>query len=140
MEHTQLIIYPHCDSSDTVKNGHRSNADQRWRCNRESCQKSFQLTYRYNANNIGMDEQIEKHTLNSSGVRDTAASAVRPHPVDRQEHGDQPSKKTPLQVNPYLIDQVEAGKLAELEVFVGYGCQIDEFWSYVGSKANQRWT
>ena len=72
MEHTQPITCPHCDSADTVKNGHRSNGDQRWRCNRESCQKSFQLAYRYNANNIGMDEQIEKHTLNSSGIRDTA--------------------------------------------------------------------
>lgn len=72
MLHTQPIICPHCHSSDTVKNGHRSNGEQRWRCKRENCQKSFQLSYRYNANNIGMGQQIDKQILNSSGVRDTA--------------------------------------------------------------------
>ena len=30
--------------------------------------------------------------------------------------------------------------MAELDVFIGYGCEIDEFWSYVGSKANPYWT
>jgi len=39
------------------------------------------------------------------------------------------SKKTPPQVNPYLIDQVETGKLAELDVLAGHGCELDEFWS-----------
>jgi insertion element IS1 protein InsB len=43
-------------------------------------------------------------------------------------------------VNPYLLDKVEAGQLAELEVEVCYDTEWDEFWSFAGSKANQRWT
>ncbi|MBK8442645.1 MAG: hypothetical protein IPL35_04135 [Sphingobacteriales bacterium] len=42
----------------------------RWRCN--TCKKSFQLSYRHTANNVGIAEQIELQILNSSGVRDTA--------------------------------------------------------------------
>lgn len=70
MTHTQIITCPHCDSCDLVKNGHRPNGDQRWRC--KPCGKSFQLNYRYKANNHGIAEQIDEQTLNSSGVRDIA--------------------------------------------------------------------
>ena len=72
MLHEQIITCPHCGSKDIVKNGHRNNGDQRWRCKSSSCRKSFQLSYRYQANNLGIAEQIENQTLNGSGVRDTA--------------------------------------------------------------------
>ena len=68
MEHNQTIKCPYCSSSDLVKNGRRGNGTQRWRCN--SCRKSFQLDYRYNARKHGVKEQIIELTLNSSGVRD----------------------------------------------------------------------
>jgi len=68
MEHTQIILCPHCSGSSLQKNGHRSNGDQRWRCN--GCLKSFQQEYRYNARKQGVKEQIIELTLNSSGVRD----------------------------------------------------------------------
>lgn len=35
---------------------------------------------------------------------------------------------------------MEAGQLSELEVFIHYTCEIDEFWSFVEKKLNQRWT
>jgi transposase len=68
MKHIQDISCPHCSSSDLQKNGHSENGTQRWRCN--SCRKSFQLSYRYNARKPGVKEQIIELTLNSSGVRD----------------------------------------------------------------------
>ena len=68
MKHTQVIQCPHCDGADLQKNGHSENATQRWFC--LTCRKSFQLTYRYNARNPGIKEQIVEMTLNSSGVRD----------------------------------------------------------------------
>lgn len=43
-------------------------------------------------------------------------------------------------MNPYLLDQVEAGKLQQLEVEFYLSTEWDEFWSFVGNKANQRWT
>lgn len=43
-------------------------------------------------------------------------------------------------MNPYLIDQVETGKLLSLEIVVFYTLELDEFWSFVQKKSNQRWT
>ena len=48
-------------------------------------------------------------------------------------------KKTP-HVNPYAIDMIEKEKLNELEVDLFYTAELDEFWSFVGSKSEQRWT
>ena len=62
------IICRHCGSDDLVKNGHSENGTQRYRCN--ICKGSFQTEYTYNAWQPGIREQIEKQTLNSSGVRD----------------------------------------------------------------------
>ena len=62
------ILCPHCGRDDLVKNGHSENGTQRYRCN--ICKKSFRSQYIYNAWRPGVKEQIEKQTLNSSGVRD----------------------------------------------------------------------
>jgi insertion element IS1 protein InsB len=43
-------------------------------------------------------------------------------------------------VNPFLIDKIEDGKLQELDVQIFYDSEWDELWSYVGKKANPRWT
>jgi len=68
MLHQVSVKCIHCGSEGLVKNGHRPNGEQRWRCN--VCKKSFQRDYRYNANKPGVKEQIVELTLNSSGVRD----------------------------------------------------------------------
>jgi transposase len=68
MLHQVNVKCIHCGGEDLVKNGHRPNGDQRWRCNR--CRKNFQTHYRYNAYKPGIKEQIVELTLNSSGVRD----------------------------------------------------------------------
>ena len=73
MKHYQEIQCPHCKGSEISKNGKRKNGTQRWLCLNENCPtKSFQLAYRYKANEPGVKEQIDKQTLNSSGVRDIA--------------------------------------------------------------------
>jgi transposase-like protein len=68
MKHTQTTSCPYCISMDLVKNVHSENGSQRWRCN--TCSKSFQLNYHYNARKQGVKEQIAEFTLNSSGVRE----------------------------------------------------------------------
>ena len=35
---------------------------------------------------------------------------------------------------------MEERQLKHLEIEIGYAVQMDEFWSFVGSKSNQRWT
>lgn len=68
MLHQIAVKCHHCEGEDVVKNGHRPNGSQRWRC--KGCRKSFQLDYRYQAHKPGVREQIIEQTLNSSGVRD----------------------------------------------------------------------
>lgn len=44
-------------------------------------------------------------------------------------------------MNPYVIDMVEKHQLSRLEVELHrYQTEWDELWSFVRSKANQRWT
>ncbi|WP_345375362.1 IS1-like element transposase, partial [Algivirga pacifica] len=57
-----------CESTDLVKNGRSCCGKQRYRCN--SCKKYFQTDYSYNAWKAGTKEQIDKMTLNGSGVRE----------------------------------------------------------------------
>jgi transposase len=64
------IKCPRCGKSDLVKNGHSESGAQRYLCN--SCKKSFQTNYAYNACRPGVKEQIVEQTLNGGGVRDTA--------------------------------------------------------------------
>lgn len=68
MKHYLLKSCRYCCSSDLVKNGKSLSGHQRSRCN--SCRRSFQLNYDYNAYIVGVDEAIESQTLNRSGIRD----------------------------------------------------------------------
>ena len=132
MKHHQEIVCPHCSSSDLQKNGHSENGTQRWRC--LYCRKSFQLIYRYNARKPGVKEQIIVQTLNSSGVRDISRNlGINKNTVVSE------LKKTP-HVNPYVLDMIEHGQLKKLEVDIYYTSEMDEFWSFVEKKSNQRWT
>jgi transposase-like protein len=74
MVHTvsTIVSCPHCSCENVSKNGHQKSGKQRWRCNNASCRKSFQLDYTYTACHPSIQDKIEEHTLNSSGVRDTA--------------------------------------------------------------------
>ena len=48
-------------------------------------------------------------------------------------------KKT-LKTNPFFLTNGENNKMQALEVEIHFGGAIDEFWSFVGAKSNQRWT
>ena len=70
--------------------------------------------------------------LNGSGIRDTAASAVRPCAEDKHEHGDEYIKKEAsrvVSVNPAYV-RTQASLRIRLEA--------DEQWSYVQNKRGSR--
>lgn len=62
------IHCPSCKGEDLVKNGHRENGTQRYRC--KQCRRSFQWDDRYTAWAPGTKDHITEQTLNGSGVRD----------------------------------------------------------------------
>jgi insertion element IS1 protein InsB len=43
-------------------------------------------------------------------------------------------------VNPYFLTNCESEALDNLEVEIMFASEVDEFWSYVQNKGNQRWT
>ena len=126
------LHYPQCGGNDLIRNGKSPNGTQRWRCN--GCKKSFRFAYRYHACERGMKEKMVEMTLSGSGVRDigrvlkiskdTVCSVL---------------KKT-LKVNPYFLTKQESGRLEALETAICFSAEMDEFWSFVGNKGNQRWT
>ncbi|WP_026220939.1 IS1-like element transposase [Thiofilum flexile] len=70
---SQTITCPACGSSEVRKAGYNAHDVPRYRCANELCsKKSFMLTYRYKAYELGIKETIVDMALNSSGVRDTA--------------------------------------------------------------------
>ncbi len=96
---------------------------QRFRC--LNCKRSFQFNYAYEACKPRVKEQIVDMAMNSSGVRETArVLKVGYNTVLRT------LKKLALkQVTTIPFD------LAHIELI----CEVDEQWSFVGKKKNQRW-
>lgn len=92
------------------------------------------MDYTNNAHKPDVREQILEQTLNSSGVRDISRNLKIAKGTVISE------KKGPAEVNPYLLDSIEADSLSRLEVRFYLSTEWDEFWSFVGSKPNHRWT
>ena len=43
-------------------------------------------------------------------------------------------------MNPFFLTGDENDRMKALEVDIHFGAEMDEFWSFVGNKSNQRWT
>ncbi len=86
------------------------------------------LTTRYRAYREGIKEQAVEMAINGSGIRDTARALK----IDKNTIIS--TLNTLVQVNPKLFELSADGRLeAVCEV------EMDEQWSYVGNKSNQRW-
>jgi insertion element IS1 protein InsB len=134
MKHYHLITCTYCGGEDLVKNGHSENGMQRWRC--KTCKKSFQLAYRYKAWKPGVKDQIVELTMNSSGVRDIS----RILQIDKNTviaELKKNSKREPLSNGSRMCGTKQ---LESLDVILMYAAEMDEFWSFVKTKSNQRWT
>ncbi|MDR1120906.1 MAG: hypothetical protein LBM08_08305, partial [Dysgonamonadaceae bacterium] len=82
----------------------------------------------------GVKEKIIEPTLNSSGVRDIGRLlSISKDTVTSV------LKKT-LKTNPYFLTGDEVNKMEVLEVDIHFEGEMDEFWSFVQNKSNQRWT
>lgn len=115
-------ICPYCQSSKVIKNGFSGKEKvQRFRC--KDCKKSFQERYTYH----GSDPSIRKIGLrllsNNGGIRQTSEVL-------------QVNSKTVLSwILLYFPSRLEVSPLLSHYEEV----EVDEFWSFVGSKANVIW-
>ena len=67
---TVAVTCRYCDSELVYKHGYARSGEPRYRC--RECQRSFQLTYRYEGNKPDTPEKIVEMAMNGSGVRDTS--------------------------------------------------------------------
>lgn len=117
----EKITCPHCSSFNLKKNGKTKNKKQKYWC--KNCRKQFITDYTYQGCRSLIRSLIVPMTLNNSGIRDISrVLRISVNMVLRQIR--QAALKLPSLKAPTKAQTVE----------------LDEFWSFVGSKSNQRWT
>jgi IS1 family transposase/transposase-like protein len=131
------VLCPCCKGDNVVKRGKTENDKQRYLCLESTCvRKTFILDYAYRGYWPAVKEQIVDMAVNGSGIRDTArVLKISPgtviHEIKKQEACLEP-------VNRALLASLNAD-----DVWVGIqrvdDAELDEMWSFVGNKGNQRW-
>src|SRR2546429_8614417 len=127
---------PDCQRTDVVQYGKQANGTQRYRCNKRDCPRTiFLLQYQDKGRLPAVRQQIVDMTLKGSGVRDivrflrvSSATVIdvlkKKEPAVKQVHERLLHTLDPEQVN-IILRQVDAA-------------EMDEMWSFVGSKSQQR--
>lgn len=128
---------PCCDSDQVVKRGKTDNGKQRYQCQQAPCaRRSFILEYTHRGYLPSVKQQIIDLAMNGSGIRDTArVLGISPDTV-LDELKNQESQLEP--VNRPLLAQLNTGTVTVI-IRPAEAAEVDEMWSYVGSKANPRW-
>ena len=128
---------PNCQSIDVSRYGKQPNGEQRYRCNNAACPRVIFLLHYHDKGRLPeVKQQIVDMTLNGSGVRDIVrvlgVSSSTVIDVLRQKESDLVS------VNESLLRSLD---VEQIEVIVRKveDAEIDEMWSFVGKKRQQRW-
>ncbi len=128
---------PHCHRDQIVKRGKTASGTQRYLCQNRGCAaESFLL----DSSNRGcvpeVKELIIDMSLNASGVRDTARSLH----ISTDTVLSELKKKEPAleAVNTALLRTLNPGEVT-VNIERAGEAEMDEMWSFVGKKGNQRW-
>jgi IS1 family transposase/transposase-like protein len=131
------VCCPQCESDQVAKRGKTEQGKQRYICLNQGCPtKTFILDYSYNGYLPKIKKQIIDMALNGSGIRDTARVLnISPSTVISEIK----KKESCLEsVNHTVLKSLQASKISVLIQKVE-DAEMDEMWSYVGNKENQRW-
>lgn len=128
---------PHCGSDQIVKRGKTENAKQRYLCQQQNCPvKTFILDYDYNGCLLEVKQQIIEMALNGSGIRDTGrVLKISPTTVINELKKKESSLES---VNRALLEGLDPSKVI-VKIQRVDEAELDEMWSYVGSKDDPRW-
>ncbi|MGL4749438.1 MAG: IS1 family transposase [Shewanella sp.] len=118
-----IVRCPRCQSALVYRHGQSPKGHDRFRC--RDCHRVFQLDYSYEARKPGIKEQITEMAFNGAGVRDTARTLkVGINTVIRTLKNS-------------LARRITSSPVAHADVaLIG---ELDEKWSFIGSKARQHW-
>jgi len=141
---------PDCHSTDVSKHGKSAEGKKRYSCNNSEClRRTFILDNSHPGRRRSVKHQIVEMSLNGSGVRDIARVLhVSPSTVIRELKKKKPhlqavNQKLLLTVQPeqveveiYKVEEEEGEEEPEPGI---ESSELDEMWSFVGSKKNPRW-
>lgn len=114
-----MLICPHCSSSGVVKNGIKSTGKQNFQC--KDCTKQFQAEYQNKGADPKQRQRVVAMLLHNSGIRDIESVIGM-------------SRRTILSI------LLACGGVRLIPRHRSYrSVQIDEIWSYVGTKKRKRW-
>ena len=128
------VACPFCASTNVVKRGKTSNDKQRYECRNEACDHStFILDYSYLGCLPDTKDRILDMAVNANGIRDTArvlniAIATVLSTLRLLENNLE-------SINIRVLENPDCHSFKVLIVKV----ELDEMWSFVGNKKNQRW-
>ncbi len=136
---------PKCQGTHVIKNGKSAEGKQRFLCHsgKDEC-STFILDYTYKGRLPAIKQQMVEMSLNGSGIRDICrVLRVSSRTVREQIKRQAPHLK---QVNVSLLNQI-APEPVEVEILrlkpdaelTKTEAELDECWSFVGSKKNPRW-
>ena len=131
------VCCPVCGCCEVVKRGKTEDGKQRYECRRSEClNKTFILNYAYKAYVPDVKKQIIDMAMNGSGIRDTSRVLGISQNTVINEIKKQESK---LQsVNLPMLNDINASQVI-VRIEKVLDAELDEMWSYVQRKENQRW-
>ena len=133
----EAISCPNCKGTDVVKFGKTANGKQRFHCQNESCVcQTFILDYSDLGRLPETKKRIIEMAINGSGIRDTSrVLKISPTTVINEIK----KKESDLEsVNEALIRTLDPNSV-KVDVQRVDEAEMDEMWSFVGKKRNQRW-
>jgi IS1 family transposase/transposase-like protein len=130
---------PYCNSTYIVKNGKDENNKQRFLCKNEQCgHQTFLLEYTDEGRTPYIKNLILKMAVNGSGIRDTARVLnISPNTViETLKKADDIIDS----VNRTLLEKASKEDInIDIVPMSAIDVELDEMWSFVGDKSNQRW-
>ena len=136
----EQISCPACEKVDIKKVGLTPQGKQRYYCcNNTDCKKkTFLNNYQYNARKPGVTQQIIAMAINGSGIRDTS----RVLGVSKTTVIKTLKKACDLVTSHPGYSSNKSPNGSSLTVSLGrcrLEAELDEQWSYVGSKQHPHW-
>ena len=141
------VTCPNCCDINVTKHGITSNGKQRFICKNEGCNtKTFILDYSDIGRLPETKEKIIDMALNGSGIRDTGRVLGISNSTVINE-----LRKTEDKLQSINLNFLSSHNISEMEVHVvkveenqlvaedDQEAAIDEMWSFVENKGNQRW-
>lgn len=128
----------YCNSSNVMKHGRSETGEQRYRCCNDECRH---VTFMCSYMNLGCLTEIKNKVidmaLNGSGIRDTARVLdIGPPTVIKELRNKEPELES---INRNILDNIENPPDIQVVIKLCDEAELDEMWSFVGNKSNQRW-